>query len=179
MEKRFILCCFALVYAIIGMAKGKAYNFTNQVTFTKSGSGEITRFIGIMPVPQSDEYQTVRNFTYSHGNIMEDANYGNNISHILNSFFGAKILIRSGKNRIPSKIFGFSLGYSYLCGDNIKKENMARPIKETPILYGKDAERFVKEMERVEAMSHEERKANGDKVRRGFTEFCKRVTICL
>ncbi|MBQ8968506.1 MAG: transglutaminase domain-containing protein [Bacteroidaceae bacterium] len=77
MNKRFILCCFALVCAIISMAQGKAYNFTNQVTFTKSGSGEITRFIGIMPVPQSDEYQTVRNFTCSHGNIMEDANYGN------------------------------------------------------------------------------------------------------
>lgn len=27
--------------------------------------------------------------------------------------------------------------------------NMARPIRETPILVGKDAERFVKEMKRV------------------------------
>ncbi len=26
---------------------------------------------------------------------------------------------------------------------------MARPIRETPILYGKDAERFVEEMKRV------------------------------
>lgn len=28
--------------------------------------------------------------------------------------------------------------------------NMARPIREAPILVGKDAERFVKEMKRVE-----------------------------
>ena len=28
---------------------------------------------------------------------------------------------------------------------------MARPIRETPILYGKDAERFVEEMKRVES----------------------------
>ena len=29
--------------------------------------------------------------------------------------------------------------------------NMARPIRETPILMEKDAERFVKEMKRVES----------------------------
>ena len=42
---------------------------------------------------------------------------------------------------------------------------MARPIRETPILYGKDAERFVKEMKRVESLSPEERKANREKLR--------------
>lgn len=41
---------------------------------------------------------------------------------------------------------------------------MARPIRETPILYGKDAERFVKEMKRVESLSPEERKANREKL---------------
>lgn len=34
---------------------------------------------------------------------------------------------------------------------------MARPIEETPILYGKDAERFVQEMENVEPATKEER----------------------
>ena len=29
--------------------------------------------------------------------------------------------------------------------------NMARPIRETPILVGKDAERFVREMKRVKS----------------------------
>ena len=37
---------------------------------------------------------------------------------------------------------------------------MARPIRETPILYGKDAERFVEEMKRVESLTPEQRKAN-------------------
>ena len=41
---------------------------------------------------------------------------------------------------------------------------MARPIRETPILYGKDAERFVEEMKRVENLSPEQRKANREKL---------------
>ena len=35
---------------------------------------------------------------------------------------------------------------------------MARPIKETPILYGKDAERFIREMENVKPATEEEKK---------------------
>lgn len=41
---------------------------------------------------------------------------------------------------------------------------MARPIRETPILYGKDAERFVEEMKRVESLTSEQRKANREKL---------------
>ena len=41
---------------------------------------------------------------------------------------------------------------------------MARPIRETPILYGKDAERFVEEMKRVESLTPEKRKANRKKL---------------
>ena len=41
---------------------------------------------------------------------------------------------------------------------------MARPIRETPILYGKDAERFVEEMKRVESSTSEQRKANREKL---------------
>ena len=37
---------------------------------------------------------------------------------------------------------------------------MAKPIKETPILTGKDAERFVSEMQRVDNLSAEQRKSN-------------------
>ncbi len=33
---------------------------------------------------------------------------------------------------------------------------MARPIRETPILFGKDAKRFTQEMKRVERMSKEQ-----------------------
>ena len=41
---------------------------------------------------------------------------------------------------------------------------MARPFRETPILYGKDAERFVEEMKRVESLTPEQRKANREKL---------------
>lgn len=41
---------------------------------------------------------------------------------------------------------------------------MARPIRETPILYGKDAKRFVEEMKRVESLTSEQRKANREKL---------------
>lgn len=41
---------------------------------------------------------------------------------------------------------------------------MARPIRETPILYGKDAKRFVEEMKRVESLTREQRKANREKL---------------
>ena len=40
---------------------------------------------------------------------------------------------------------------------------MARPIKETPILYGKAARKFEEEMQRVENMTREERMANRKK----------------
>ena len=41
---------------------------------------------------------------------------------------------------------------------------MSRPIRETPILYGKDAERFVEEMKRVENLTPEQRKANREEL---------------
>ena len=41
---------------------------------------------------------------------------------------------------------------------------MARPIRKTPILYGKDAKRFVEEMKRVESLTPEQRKANREKL---------------
>lgn len=40
---------------------------------------------------------------------------------------------------------------------------MARPIKETPILYGEAARRFEEEMRRAENMTKEERMANRKK----------------
>ena len=55
---------------------------------------------------------------------------------------------------------------------------MARPIRETPILYGEDAERFVKEMERVEAISPEARADYQKRQERQFKEISKRITFC-
>lgn len=62
-----------------------------------------------------------------------------------------------------------------------KKEdiNMARPIKETPILYGKAARKFEEEMQRVENMTREERMANRKKVEEGCSAFLKTVKVCI
>ena len=45
---------------------------------------------------------------------------------------------------------------------------MARPIRETPILFGEDARRFEEEMRRVDNLSAEERKANREKLRKEY-----------
>jgi hypothetical protein len=50
---------------------------------------------------------------------------------------------------------------------------MARPIRETPILHGKDAERFVEEMKRVESLTPEQRKANREKLQTEITVLDK------
>lgn len=54
---------------------------------------------------------------------------------------------------------------------------MARPIRETPILFGKDARRFEKEMKRVEAISPEVRKANREKLCKECDEIRKELNI--
>ena len=48
---------------------------------------------------------------------------------------------------------------------------MARPIWETQILYGKNAERFMEHMKRVDNMSIEERKENTRKAREACKDF--------
>ena len=53
--------------------------------------------------------------------------------------------------------------------------NMARPIKETPILVGKDAERFVKEMKRVDSLTPEQRRANREKLHAEVEEINKKM----
>lgn len=53
--------------------------------------------------------------------------------------------------------------------------NMARPIRETPILVGKDAERFVKEMKRVESLTPEQRRANQEKLHAEVEEINKKM----
>ena len=55
---------------------------------------------------------------------------------------------------------------------------MARPIKETPILTGKDAERFVERAERVEKMSKEARATNYAKLMERVKEAKKLITFC-
>lgn len=54
---------------------------------------------------------------------------------------------------------------------------MARPIRETPILMGKDAERFVKEMKRVESLTSEQRRANREKLQAEVEEINKKWNL--
>ena len=52
---------------------------------------------------------------------------------------------------------------------------MARPIKETPILFGKDAERFLKEMKEVKKASPEEKQ----RVLRSYEKMKKIATFMM
>ena len=54
---------------------------------------------------------------------------------------------------------------------------MARPIRESPILMGKDAERFVKEMKRVESQTPEQRRANREKQHAEVEEINKKWNL--
>lgn len=56
---------------------------------------------------------------------------------------------------------------------------MARPIKETPILYGESARKFEEEMQCFENMTREERMANRKKVEEGCSAFLKAVKVCI
>ena len=60
-----------------------------------------------------------------------------------------------------------------------KDTTMARPIKETPILVGTDAERFISEMQRVENLSKEVRTSNREKLMKLYNAAKKRITICM
>lgn len=55
--------------------------------------------------------------------------------------------------------------------------NMARPIRETPILVDKDAERFVKEMKRVDSLTPEQRRANREKLHAEVEEINKKWNL--
>lgn len=55
--------------------------------------------------------------------------------------------------------------------------NMARPIRETPILVCKDAERFVKEMKRVDSLTPEQRRANREKLHAEVEEINKKWNL--
>jgi hypothetical protein len=53
---------------------------------------------------------------------------------------------------------------------------MARPIKETPILTGTDAENFVRRMKETEGLSKEVRQANKEKLMEAYEQAKKRIT---
>lgn len=55
---------------------------------------------------------------------------------------------------------------------------MARPIKETPILYGADAVRFVERAERVECLSQEQRTENYRQLKERIAQAKNHIEFC-
>ena len=56
---------------------------------------------------------------------------------------------------------------------------MALPIKETPILTGEDAKRFVSEMQRVDNLSDAQREYNHAQLMAQYKEATKNIEICI
>lgn len=56
---------------------------------------------------------------------------------------------------------------------------MARPIAETPILTGTDAERFLERMHRIDSLSKEQRAENTRNLMKAYEEAKKRISISL
>lgn len=55
---------------------------------------------------------------------------------------------------------------------------MARPIAETPILTGSDAERFTSRMREVENMSAEQRAENTRRLKKSVDKAKRQIRIC-
>lgn len=75
--KKCILLSMTILMAITTTAQDKTISFTNKAVFTQSGSGSITQFIALLPIPQTNEYQTISNLSVNEGETVEDKNYGN------------------------------------------------------------------------------------------------------
>ena len=56
---------------------------------------------------------------------------------------------------------------------------MARPIAETPILTGEDAERFVQRMQWVDSLTREQREENSRKLNDAIAQASRTIKICL
>lgn len=54
---------------------------------------------------------------------------------------------------------------------------MARPIAETPAIYGEDGKRFMENMRRVDSRTPEERKAAAEAFKKHIEEINKKYNI--
>lgn len=55
---------------------------------------------------------------------------------------------------------------------------MARPIKETPILFGEDALRFIERASRVENLSSEQRAINSRTLEHRIANAKNKIEVC-
>ena len=56
---------------------------------------------------------------------------------------------------------------------------MARPIRETPILVGEDAIRFMNAMESVDNMPENQRNANKLALEKHYQKAIQRISVCI
>ena len=56
---------------------------------------------------------------------------------------------------------------------------MARPIRETPILVGEDAIRFMNAMESVDNMPEHQRNANKVALEKHYQKAIQRISVCI
>ena len=91
-RKKYILSIILAVAAMKGGAQepvndafkeiryaDKAFNYTNEVTFTKEDDGQLTRFVNLFPVPRTNEYQIISNLSCSDGQVIVENKYGNHV----------------------------------------------------------------------------------------------------
>lgn len=67
----------------------------------------------------------------------------------------------------------------YLCNQISKFLDMARPIKETPILTGEDAIRFERLRNEVDNLTKEQRAENTRKLKEAIKNAKNKITICI
>ena len=77
------------------------------------------------------------------------------------------------KTEIVEMVLFYCVNLLFLHCINQIEKIMARPIGETPVLYGEDAVRFLKEMENVKSASNEEK----DRVRKAYDMLKKIATF--
>ena len=82
------------------------------------------------------------------------------------------------RQKIMSSRCHYSRINSIFAERNKNEKIMARPIRETPILTGEDAERFVRQMQEVEARSPEERDSRRKAFKERVKEAKKLITFC-
>ena len=108
MKNRFLLSLLLASISTPFIAeeeKPTVYSFTNKVVFTKEGDGDITNFAAFMPVPQTNDYQTVWKVEASEGVVLEDENYGNKLLYVNHDRFASSSLELSTTTHItPIKI---------------------------------------------------------------------------
>lgn len=91
-----IFVCQLILGVTASFAQDVAYNFINKVTFTKNGNGHICKFVAMMPLPQSNQYQDIANLTYSGGEKLVEKRYGNHILFAnMSEFSGNKYVMSS------------------------------------------------------------------------------------